>query len=481
MDRHLMTPAEVPKPDGRCHIAPAGCGKTHRIVEELAARSDQRCLVLTHTNAGVSVLRSRLKQRRVPGAQAFVSTIDGWCLRLVKAYPRTAGLASNGTTPTWREIRVGAALILKRTFGQTIVRSSYGMVYVDEYQDCSLDQHAVIAALAGMVETHVFGDPLQGIFAFRKQEAGVVSWPEHIRPIFPVEATDTWSPHRWAASPDLRRFVERVRHDLIAGRPINLASPGVTIVSPHPAAEITLLRRNIERGARTLAIRWTNQQCHYSAMRVGPPYVCIEPVDCPLIREFITEIQGAMGPSVPIAVLNLLEKCRKGVKPLCSRVAKALNRLSDATARKAHASIRPMVDSCEKLMREGTIAALVEVMEHCSHAFAFRPEPIRILMDAARVDGGSLSGLTASIDRVFERDRHLARRMPWCGIGTTKLVKGLEAENVIAMDVAAMEASDLYVALTRATRRLTIVTSTVILPPPRQPMRVAEAIRAGLI
>ena len=76
-----------------------------------------RSLVLTHTNSGVGVIRGRLKERRVPASRAFVSTIDGWCLRLVKAYPRTAGIrAAPDLMPPWQEIREGAVRILAKRF-----------------------------------------------------------------------------------------------------------------------------------------------------------------------------------------------------------------------------------------------------------------------------------------------------------------------------------------------------------------------------
>lgn len=477
-----MTAAAARGSSGRSHIAPAGCGKTQRIVQELTGRTGLRSLVLTHTNAGVGVIRTRLKQHGVPRSNAIVSTIDGWCLRLVKSYPRTAGIGTSpDCMPSWQEMRLGAARILSRHFAREVIRATYGMIYVDEYQDCSIDQHVVVEALAELVETHVFGDPLQGIFAFRGQESHVVSWTEHIRPIFPVEPTDTWTSHRWAASPDLGRFVERLRREIIAGGPVNLVALGVTIAAPDPAGQITLLRRNIVRDTRTLVIRDINQRCHYLAQRAGPPYRCIEPVDCPVLRDFVRSIHGVVGPALAVAILGLLSDCRKDTKTICDRVVNHLNKPHGAKRRQAHASIRPIVESCEKLMREGTVVAMVEVMEHFAANYAYRPDPIRILMDAARFDRGNLSGLSAAIDKVHERDRHLARRMPWYCIGTTKLIKGLEADNVIVMDVESMDASDLYVALTRATHRLTIVTSKSVLPAPRRPARVEQAIQAGIL
>jgi hypothetical protein len=66
-------------------IAPAGHGKTEAIAKTAALGI--RTLVLTHTHAGVNALRSRLKRLGVPAAAANVDTIDGWCMRYVRALP----------------------------------------------------------------------------------------------------------------------------------------------------------------------------------------------------------------------------------------------------------------------------------------------------------------------------------------------------------------------------------------------------------
>jgi DNA helicase-2/ATP-dependent DNA helicase PcrA len=59
--------------------APAGCGKTQLIAEALRHHQGKRpALVLTHTNAGVSALRTRLHSLTVPSDRYHVSTIDGF-------------------------------------------------------------------------------------------------------------------------------------------------------------------------------------------------------------------------------------------------------------------------------------------------------------------------------------------------------------------------------------------------------------------
>jgi DNA helicase-2/ATP-dependent DNA helicase PcrA len=50
-------------------------------------------------------------------------------------------------------------------------------------------------------------------------------------------------------------------------------------------------------------------------------------------------------------------------------------------------------------------------------------------------------------------------------IGTTLLVKGLEFDHAIVLDAACLSKKELYVALTRGARSITIISTTNILHP----------------
>ena len=52
-----------------------------------------------------------------------------------------------------------------------------------------------------------------------------------------------------------------------------------------------------------------------------------------------------------------------------------------------------------------------------------------------------------------------------CLIGTTLLVKGLEFDHAIVLDAASLSRKELYVALTRGSRSLTIISTTESLNP----------------
>ncbi|MEG9883692.1 MAG: UvrD-helicase domain-containing protein [Hyphomicrobiales bacterium] len=170
--------------------APAGCGKTYLIAESLARHSDPKpILVLTHTNAGVVALRERLDRACVPPKAYRLSTIDGWAMRLISMFPQRGAydpnilkLANAGTD--YPNIRVAARNLLKAGHISDVLAASYARLIVDEYQDCSIRQHAVVAYAAQTLPTCVLGDPMQAIFGFGSDP--LAKWDENVCTYFPV-------------------------------------------------------------------------------------------------------------------------------------------------------------------------------------------------------------------------------------------------------------------------------------------------------
>jgi hypothetical protein len=72
-------------------LAPAGFGKTHLIAESVG-RAERRQLVLTHTFAGVSAIRRKMRLLRVPASLFQIDTIASWTLRLAWRNGRRCGL-----------------------------------------------------------------------------------------------------------------------------------------------------------------------------------------------------------------------------------------------------------------------------------------------------------------------------------------------------------------------------------------------------
>ena len=121
----------------------------------------------------------------------------------------------------WNAVYEGALRVLKAHAVQRVVRATYSRVLVDEYQDCTAPQHAVIVALANHLPTCVLGDPLQGIFSFA---GGTLRWTSDVEGVFPRLGTLT-EPWRWKGKNEpLGKWLLDLRRPLADGERIDLSS-----------------------------------------------------------------------------------------------------------------------------------------------------------------------------------------------------------------------------------------------------------------
>jgi DNA helicase IV len=68
--------------------------------------------------------------------------------------------------------------------------------------------------------------------------------------------------------------------------------------------------------------------------------------------------------------------------------------------------------------------------------------------------------------RIREQNRILGRPLPKRAVGSTLLLKGLEADVTVILNASDLDARNLYVAMTRGCRRLVICSRSHILSPP---------------
>jgi DNA helicase-2/ATP-dependent DNA helicase PcrA len=150
-------------------IAPAGYGKTHTLAESLKHVREKQ-LVLTHTHAGVSALKEKLKLLNVPLSNYQVETISSFAQKYSKAFNYGGEFPEQkNSIEYYPHIIKKATKLFKKKSVQDVLRITYSGLFVDEYQDCTLQQHEMILALSNTLPTHILGDPLQGIFGFRGQ------------------------------------------------------------------------------------------------------------------------------------------------------------------------------------------------------------------------------------------------------------------------------------------------------------------------
>lgn len=457
-------------------VAPAGCGKTHLIAEALTRHKDRKpILVLTHTNAGVVALRGRLDRAGVPSKAYRLSTIDGWAIRLISTFPTRSGHKPDLlelTTPRidYPNIRIAAANLLKSGHVSEILSSSYARLIVDEYQDCSINQHAIISCAAQLLPTCVLGDPLQAIFGFGGDN--LANWDKQVCAHFPLVG-ELKKPWRWinkCAEP-LGRWLLEIRGILLRGEKIDLRTAPDAVrwikldgTEDHKRRLIAA-RIDPPDGIGSVLIigdsRNPNSQ-HQLASQI-PGAITVEAVD---LRDLLA-FARTFNLNAPDALDQLVQFAQKvmtnvGATDLLRRVQV----LSRGTARKEPTAVeRVALNFARSPTYCSAVDLLVEIGKE-SGVRPHRPAVLRACKKALQLCDGTqgLSFYDATI-KMREQNRIVGRPLPRRAVGSTLLLKGLEAEVAVILNADELDARNLYVAMTRASQALTICSKSQFLCP----------------
>lgn len=147
-------------------IAPAGYGKTYTLAECIKYCPDnEKQLILTHTNAGIASIKEKLRVLKIDLSKCHINTICGFAQKYVLSLSKK-DLPPQEEKQYFDVVVEKAIALFNLESVKRIVKCSYNGLFVDEYQDCSKNQHNMIMKLAEVLPTHILGDPMQGIFNF---------------------------------------------------------------------------------------------------------------------------------------------------------------------------------------------------------------------------------------------------------------------------------------------------------------------------
>jgi DNA helicase-2/ATP-dependent DNA helicase PcrA len=423
-------------------------------------------LVLTHTHAGVEALRTKLRRLEVPAAKSEVDTIAGWTLRLATAFPATAGIAnfSPRDGSGYSAVYGAAERLLRLTPIREIIRASYSGVMVDEYQDCTLDQHEVVLRLLDVLPCRIVGDPMQGIFDFGDNHP--VEWTTHVDSIF-EEVPGPVEPWRWRQSnPALGEWLLDARTRLGAGEGLDLEGAPVAWYdcSDPTTARDQRLRACHAAAAHesesVMAIHRMPGQVHDVAKRLNGRYTCVEAIDTKDLYRYANSIGNGMGCVRAVSVLDFASICMTRVKNECNTIRQAL--LEDRIPKvRKHARVLEALCAVIAGESHADVEAALVVIERETGAVVYRRELLCEMKRALRaVVAGDAATLAEAAWVVRNRARRIGRMISRCSVGTTLLVKGLEFDHVVVLDGDVFDAHNLYVAITRGSRSLTIVSKS---------------------
>ncbi|MGI8792654.1 MAG: UvrD-helicase domain-containing protein [Acidimicrobiales bacterium] len=440
-------------------LAPAGCGKTELIAAAIASSASGRQLVLTHTHAGVGALRARLLRFGVPPRSFHVDTIAGFALRYASGYPATSGLTElQPTGGGWAAVYGAAQRVLTGRIGLEVLRASYDGIYVDEYQDCTADQHAVILALAEARPCRVLGDPLQGIFGFAGK---LVDWDDDVAPEF-EELPSLSTPWRWVTSnPALGEWLLGIREALSARQPLDLTGAPIALDESTPNKQVAACHRAAVAGGSVVGIRKWAHDAHGVARKLGGRFTSMEEMDCNDLLKYCERLETTTGPARAEVVVDFAIECMTAVSTALAVTRKKLAagetpRPKDGTKiTSAVIALSEVASSTDPRAISRALAALAAI----DGAKVYRRELLsEMRRTATAVAEGSFESLPEAAWAIRDRARHTLRTLDAKLISRTLLVKGLEFDRCIVLDASELDARNLYVALTRGSTSLTVLT-----------------------
>jgi DNA helicase-2/ATP-dependent DNA helicase PcrA len=456
-------------------IAAAGCGKTEQIARATQIAEGRR-LILTHTHAGVDALRARLKTHKVPSDKFRIDTIAGWCLRYAASFPKRSGLtcvnprSDKEWNAVYEAIYEAAAKLIQSEAVKRVLVSSYSGVFVDEYQDCSDLQHRVIKAIANHLPVCVFGDPLQAIFDFKGQTS--VDWDADVFPVF-SKAGEMSTPWRWTntGNAELANWLTGVRLTLeqggnidLKGRPACVRWESLLSDSKGRQAKIVGTCKSVigrAKDSRVIVIgdpANINARAGIAKQLAAVGFSNIEPLVSNELYGFAKKIETTKGFTRLESTINFIRACMTGVeKTNFLRAVKSHQGGKKLGAAKFGDLIKTGISVAESNSEE----AVLELMQGFYRRTAtrlFRKELFFLMCSALRIKSTRRYGvLTDVIWEVQNRHSHSGRSIGKRSIGSTLLVKGLEFDHAVIIHTDNMSRKHWYVALTRATTGVTII------------------------
>jgi AAA domain len=458
-----------------CVTAPAGCGKTYGIVSALSrSEATKPVLVLTHTNAGVAALRGRLSRAKVPPSKYRLATIDGWSMRVASTFPARSAidpmvlrLADRGRD--YPQIRQAASRLLGDGNIRDVIHATYSRLLVDEYQDCSTFQHSLVQQVSEVLPTCIVGDSMQAIFGFGSDR--LPDWAGDVCVSYPIVGTlDT--PWRWinAGAEDLGRWLLEARDLLQKGQPVDLggAPDGVKWIEldglsnrqrQHNAA---LTRAPGGVGSVLVVGDSHSPESQRQFASQTPGAVMVEAVD---LGDFVgfAEAFDATSPDALVDLLAFGQRLMTNVGS--AQLLLRLQTLTRGKSRKPATAVESAGLAFAQAPSNARAASLLDTIRRQPEVRVHRPTVLHACLAALRASGAGNGTFADQAIRERERYRAMGRSLPTRAVGSTLLLKGLEAEVVVILDASRLDSKNLYVAMTRGSKLVVVCSSSRQLTP----------------
>jgi DNA helicase-2/ATP-dependent DNA helicase PcrA len=358
------------------------------------------------------------------------------------------------------------SILLQKDFVKLGILNSYTGAIVDEYQDCTVPMHRLIVQLKALLPCRVLGDDLQGIFGFRDDP--LIGWCD-VTGEFANNLGALETPYRWIKAENneaLGRWLLSTRSEIrqerepdYRGSPIERRTVRYSDLGP------LLVRLTHEKQGRICVIgpKARPLAASIETTLVNNNYRVLEPNELSALRSLIIPLSDGSHTERANAALKFLTRAHGGLpgsdKTFIEKILRGENQ-------------RPLREDrrvlCEKHTTGTTPQLVFDLLEYTeriggtSCKLKESVSALKCIVEEHRDTSPDLKTLYA--DEIGKR-KYQSRSSAYRCIGSTLLVKGLEFDHVVILRDSNWQQSwgnhkDLYVALTRGSKMMTLMEIT---------------------
>ncbi|MGN0281342.1 MAG: UvrD-helicase domain-containing protein [Prevotella sp.] len=469
-------------------IAPAGHGKTHTIGNCVKLCPDDSVqLILTHTHAGIASLRAKFKKLGISNNKYKLETISGFAQRLVFAYVHKDEIPEQEEKGYFDFIIKKSIDLLSLVSVQVVVKNSFQGVFVDEYQDCTLDQHQMIMRLADLMPAHILGDELQGIFSFAGRKV------EFNKELADFEHFDFLTePWRWKLNGNCEKLGHKIIH--IRERLLSYRT-SFTLVHDEDAHFFVNEYNTIDNRYYTirkcidnlkdnsiLLITPTYKDLETGRLRGGiidradmrkrigieHSFTLLEAIDdksfYSVSKDVDDLINGISRSRRKIyKIYEVLTKFTFNVTELKEWIEPQKNYIKQKRDKNKELS-KGLEECCNTFINNSTMTNFYSIFNFFYKTLHLRPKRPELLHSLAVCMKNAVSNGISVYDNMVEyknRIRQIGRKVEGRCMGTTLLTKGLEFDTVVIVDAHLFsDKKNFYVAISRACKNVVILTES---------------------
>ena len=443
-------------------IAPAGHGKTEMIADLVDCLPGKK-LVLTHTNAGISVLTQRLTKKKVDREKYTLSTISSFCMKWCETYPVTAGIDPTIALTDnrfYNDQTCGAKSIFSHAWAREVIKNTYSCAIVDEYQDCIEEQHQIFLEINKAIPVYVLGDPLQSIFGWAGKP---VSWNNLGFERVYVET----APHRWERSnPALGQYLTSVIEifkPALQGQKVRLSTmPNgsfIKRISPAFARGIGLLAEMNQYKSALYITKWPKNQILFSR-QTGGIFQTDEPQNLQALYDIARCLDVDNVQTRIEALYGFIEECATQVNAELGSYKKHIAGMNyDFRLIKKHPEFGNRILDLHQKNGLDDMLSVLEWIKSTSIFRIYRRELFTELIRSIRFAKNNGISILEAAQRIRMKPNNQCRYAGFTKLSSrTVLSKGLEFDCVVINLEEQYTATEMYVAMTRAMKAIYFIT-----------------------